>query len=178
MKNLLILAGGSTRNLAWGEACSTFFKNDFDSVYFMHYNHWQIEESNLDFERETKKIINLVRKNNGEWYIFAKSIGSILAIRAVIDRAIEPTQCVFFGMPLNLVAEPIFNNNWSVLEQFKVPTVAFHNVNDPTADYLFAAEIIPQFAKTIKVIEKQGDTHSYQDFNLYKDEIHDFIETV
>lgn len=97
MKKLLVLAGGSKRNQAWGEACAEYFKNQFDLTCFIRYDHWETGEPNIDFAVELEKVAITAEGagEKGDWYIFAKSIGSILALKAVAAGAVEPKNASF-----------------------------------------------------------------------------------
>jgi len=178
MKKLLVLAGGSKRNESWGEACVEHFKNQFDSIHFIRYDHWSTGEPNIDFDVEIAKISATAEGagEEGEWYIFAKSIGSILTLKAVRAGAIEPSKCVFFGMPFSVVKDSIFKHDWSLLENFKIPALAFHNDNDPTANYELAEEKLTTLAPNIVLITLSGDNHDYLDFKVYEEQITDFLK--
>ncbi|MEY2665163.1 MAG: hypothetical protein RLZZ480_268 [Candidatus Parcubacteria bacterium] len=177
MKKLLVLAGGSRRNEAWGEACAEYFRSQFDLVCFIRYEHWATGESNLDFDAEIAKIAANVEGagEEGEWYVFAKSIGSILALKAAAADAIKPTKCVFFGMPFSVVKDSLFRDDWMPLENFKIPALAFHNDNDPTAEYGLAQEKIATLAPSIKFRTLFGDNHDYLDFGAYEANINSFL---
>jgi predicted alpha/beta-hydrolase family hydrolase len=163
MKKLLVLAGGSPRNRAWGEACAEFFKDQFDLTCFIHYDHWETGEPNINFAVEIEKIATTAEEagEEGEWFVFAKSIGSILTLKAVAAGAIAPLKCVFFGMPLSLVADTEFKDDWSLLEDFKTPALAFHNENDPIANYELTKERLATLAPNITLATLPGDTHDY-----------------
>lgn len=174
MKKLLVLAGGSKRNEAWGEACVDYFKDRFDSVDFIRYNHWQTDEPNIDFVVEIEKIKNTATEA-GEWYVFAKSIGSILALKAVEAGVIEPTKCVFFGIPCSVIKDSQVAGDWKFFANFTVPALAFHNDNDPTAGYEFTKEKLSEFTTTITFETLHGDTHDYLDFQICDDKITHFL---
>lgn len=172
MKNLLVLPGGSRRNVVWGESCEAFFKKYFDSTKFLRYDHWENGEENVDFETEIIKIKRHVESaKSKEWYIFAKSIGSIIAIKAFEADVIRPVRSIFFGMPLNLMAD----NDWSALATYSVSTIAFHNQEDPIANYRFTEKKIAEHSDTIKLITLVGDNHYYLDFSKYEKEINNFL---
>lgn len=176
MKKLLVLAGNSFRNREWGEQCAEFFRADFDMVFYLHYDHWSTGEKNIDLEIELEKLKETVEGvgEKGDWYIFAKSIGSVLALMAVEQGILSPEKCVFFGMPL-AIAERDVTKDWSYLSDLKVPALAFHNDQDPTANYGFTKEKLAEIAPTITLRTLQGDTHDYLDFALYADEVRQFI---
>jgi hypothetical protein len=177
MKNLLVLAGGSPRNQAWGESCAEYFKAAYDFTHFVHYDHWGSGEPNLNIEAELKKIAEIVKGSGTgvEWYIFAKSIGSILALKAVERTIIAPEKCIFFGMPFSVVADSVLKNDWSLLTDFKVPAVAFHNDNDSTATYEYTKEQLATYASTITLETLSGTNHDYLDFASYDATIQKFL---
>lgn len=169
MKKLLVLAGGSARNLAWGEACVAAYRPQFDEVFFQTYDHWTTGEPNLDFVSELEKVSKTVKGagTEGEWYIMAKSIGSILATKAMAEKRIAPTACVFFGMPINLVVDTVLAGDLSVLTALTMPVVAFHNEHDPTALYEVAQSALTKYAPGVTVVTRPGNTHDYVDFADY-----------
>lgn len=178
MKKLLVLGGGSVRNREWGVACSEFFKDSFDLTCFVHYDHWETGGKNINFDIEIEKIAETVHGagTEGEWYVFAKSIGSILTLKAVEAGAIEPVQCVFFGMPLEIVSDTVMKDGWSLLSAFDIDSLAFHNDNDSTANYVYTQEKLATYAPDIALKTLSGDTHDYLDFESYKDTIYPFLK--
>ncbi len=173
MKNLLILPGGSPRQLAWAQKCEYFFRSTFDTVHFIQYENWQSGEENIDYEKEIEKIRSVV--GDGEWCVFAKSIGSILTLKAVSAGIIRPAKCVFFGMPFSLIPESEVNDILNALSAFNVPSIAFHNQDDPKALYGATEEALSTHASTVQLITLQGDTHDYLDFENREDEIKNFL---
>lgn len=172
MKKLLVLAGGSARNQAWGEGCVAAYGAWFDEVVFLHYNHWSTGEKNVDFPAEIAKIKEVVSGAEGEdWYIIAKSIGSILSTKAIAEGIIAPRACVFFGMPINLVVDSVFAGDLSPLSALTMPVMAFHNHEDPTALYDTTAEALGTYAPTVQLVTIEGDTHDYLDFASYAEEV-------
>jgi hypothetical protein len=177
MKKLLVLAGGSERNRAWGEGCADAYRGWFDMTFFPQYNHWATGEKNLDYPAELQKIKETVEGagREGEWYIIAKSIGSVLATKAIAEGIIIPKRCVFFGMPLNLVADSVFAGDFTPLSALTMPTVAYHNQQDPTANYEYATNTLATHAPTVTVHTLPGDTHDYLDFATYASDIKSFL---
>jgi len=174
MKKLLVLSGNSVHNREWGETCAEFFRSDFDRVYFLHYDHWTSGEPLINFATELDKINEIVvgSGEQNDWYIFAKSIGTVLTMTAVLQVIIRPEKCVFFGMPLGLSAY----DDWSFLSEFSRPTIAFHNTKDPTAPYDETIKKLSELAPTTIVLKtREGDTHDYLDFASYNPEIQTFL---
>lgn len=176
MKKLLVLAGNSVQNREWGEACAGFFRTDFDLVFFPHYDHWSTGAQNMNLAAEVEKIRETVTESDaeGEWYIFAKSIGSVLALKTIQQGVIKPEKCVFFGMSLNIAAT-LYGEDRSYLSECDVPALAFHNNEDPTAEYGFVVEKLRTLAPTITLRTIEGNTHDYLDFHMYAPEIKEFL---
>ena len=105
MKKLIVLPGNSPKNKQWGEGVVSHFGVLFDEVYSQDYDHWENGEEVIDFERETQKLKEVVEgeEEGVEYYIIAKSYGSVLALMAIHQNILSPKKCVFFGMPLNLL---------------------------------------------------------------------------
>lgn len=176
MKKLLILPGNSPRNQAWGEAAADFFNGQFDEIYLQFYNHWETGEEVIDVPEELDKIIATVEntKEDDEWYICAKSVGSLVALIAVQEDIIRPVKCIFFGMPLDAAAEELFKDDWSALTDFSVPALVFHNDNDPVANFAFTEEKIKTVGQDLVFKKLAGDTHDYLDWSAYEADIKEF----
>lgn len=179
MKKLLVLSGNHVRNREWGERCAEFFRSDFDTVFYPHYDHWNTGEKSINMEIELEKLKETIAGVGevDDWYIFAKSIGSVLALLAVEQRILAPEKCVFFGMSL-AIAEREGTKDWSYLSSFTVPTLAFHNDHDPVADYAFTVKKLAELAPTITLRTMPGNTHDYSDFVPYADEIRNYCEII
>jgi hypothetical protein len=176
MKKLLVLAGNSVKNRAWGEACAEYFRGDFDMTFFLEYDHWNTEAQKIDLAVEIQKIKETV-EGTGEtddWYVFAKSIGSVLTLKAIEQGVIAPEKCVFFGMSLNVAAAEQ-GEDWSYLSEFSQPALAFHNDADPVAEYDFVVEKLRAFAPAITLRTVEGNTHDYTDFASYAEEVRHFL---
>lgn len=174
MKKLIVLPGGSPRNKAWADTCAEHFASWFDDVHVQYYDHWESGNYELDENVELPKLKKAVDEEV-ETYVFAKSIGSILTLLAVKEGVIKPEKCVFFGMPLELVAGSFFKDDWSALSDFPVLAIAFHNDNDPIS-YDFTKQTLLDHAPAhLKFITKVGDNHNYTEFRDYEAEIQEFL---
>lgn len=178
-KTLIILPGNSPKNKAWGEGVAAYFGSWFDSVYQQQYDHWENGNETIDFEREAEKLREVVSgyEAGTEYYIFAKSFGTVLTFLASHKGYIAPTQCVFFGVPLNLVErDQIFKGSWEPLEAFRVPAIAFLNDKDPVADHTFTSTVLAEYApRRVKVMTISGDNHTYDQFASYEEDIRAFL---
>jgi predicted alpha/beta hydrolase family esterase len=171
MKKLLILPGNSLQNKAWGEQCHVHFQSQFDEVSLQYYDHWQSDDSWIDIEAELKKLSNL---EQGEWYVVAKSVGTILALLAIERQLIQPVKCIFFGMPLDMAEQDIFKGDMSPLVNCSVPILAFHNDQDPIADFSFTKNKLTA-NDHVQFVQLHDDTHDYMSFSHYQSKIEAFL---
>lgn len=178
MKKLLVLPGHSPKNKIWGEACVDSLLDSFDVVYLQNYDHWELPDGKLNWIDEIEKIhitVEGTADEVGQWYVAAKSIGSILALQAVAKQAIKPVKFIFFGMPLDLAAKDAFSQSWAPLSLCSVPGLVFHNEDDPTASYDFTKNKLKELAPNFSLITLEGNTHDYLDFQDYLPTIGDFL---
>lgn len=177
MQKLIVLSGNSIKNKAWGEACVEHFHSWFGEVYMQYYAHWEEGTNEIDFEGELQKLSEEVKRSKvgTEFVVFAKSVGSLITLIAVKRGIIAPKQCVFFGMPLDLAAEGLFKDDWSPLSKFTIPSLAFHNDHDPTANYEFTKNKLAELSSVIQLVPTHGGDHVYVPFEPYEDQIKNFL---
>lgn len=179
MNKLIVLPGNSIKNKAWGEAVVTRFGPVFDDAYMQSYDHWESGAEAIDFEREAEKLRDHVVGGGPDvqYFVFAKSFGSILAFLSVHRGYISPVKCVFFGIPLNLVDEQnIWNGDWSALETFTVPALAFHNQDDPVASFSFTREKLMKYSvASVTLVPLDADDHGYTELEEYADRVEAFL---
>jgi len=76
-----------------------FFKYHNFDISGIYYDSWNIEENVLvDLTNESKKLSSLVQ-NSENFMIIAKSAGSAISIKAVVDSNINPAFCLFYRDP-------------------------------------------------------------------------------
>jgi hypothetical protein len=170
MSHLIILPGNSLKNRAWGEAVAAHYQDHFDFVFLQNYDHWDRGEANINLETELEKLAAQVGTISAEVpvTIYAKSIGSILALLAIDKKVVSPKNCAFFGMPLDYAGPNIFNEKWSVLKNYQVETVAFHNDEDSTASYEVTKSILADYVgDNFNFVTTKGTDHVYLDFAVY-----------
>lgn len=179
MRQLIILPGNSARNKEWGEAVAAEYGQLFDQVYAQDYQHWREGRPTLDFAVELASLRKFVSAAgpDTEFYVFAKSAGTLLTLLAAKERLLVPQGCVFFGLPLDWAEHDVFKGDWSPLADFTVPTLAFHNDHDPIADCDFVKDVLANHASLIRLVVTKGDTHDYLDFPEYRTALHEFFKS-
>ena len=140
-----------------------------------YYDHWPTDSNEMDIEGELIKLKKAVQADK-EYIVMAKSIGTLLALMSVAHYDLTPTKCVFFGMPLDLAADELFKDDWSALSDFAVPSLAFHNQDDPVASCQFTADKLAELNVSVIAFTKlPGNTHNYTEFADYEPAIKHFL---
>lgn len=178
MRHLIVLPGNSLKNKAWGELMLRHYSSRFDSSFMLEYDHWASGEANIDFAKEEEKLrAHIAALPQGtEIILFAKSAGSLLAFLAIHHRAVAPSRVVFFGIPFDLAAEDLFAEDWSAVDSFLPPALAFHNTDDPTTSYVFTRETLAVHAPHITRITTYEGDHWYGDTVTYDTHLATFLE--
>ncbi len=168
MKHLIVLPGNNVANKAWGERILSHYAEYFDSLYLQEYDHWE-RGGNMDMVAEEQKLQAHTATLSAETQIFvlAKSAGSILCLGAVQAGFLVPTYCAFFGMPFEWAVTDVFGGNWSTVDSFSVPAVAFHNTHDPTAPFAYTKQVIDQHMPKVSLIATPGNDHVYDAYDVY-----------
>jgi|GEM_PF-545109 len=166
--HIIYLSGGSVRNKDWIERVKSEF-DQFSDGEILYYSHWETGEKNLNFEFESQKLTNLV-KGKSEYFIFAKSIGSVLALKSIYEKIINPKKIVICGHPYNLSKELGFPIN-DYLKSLPIPAMFIQNEFDPAYSFNELAEVLsnnsPADYHLIKIPD--NNTHDYEDYeNLAK----------
>lgn len=169
MRHLVVLPGNSLKNKAWGELVASHYGLQFDSVFIMEYDHWESGEANIDFTCEAGKLeAHITTLPVGvEITLFAKSAGSLLALKVIQQKMFIPKQAVFFGMPLDLAVDNLFKDSWSAVSELTIPTIVFHNEADPTTSYEFTKSILESQNPAVTLITTYESDHWYGDLKTY-----------
>lgn len=171
MKNLIILGGNSKNNISWVKRITKIFSNDYKTHGF-YYEHWNNDkEINFDIELDKLKRIH---NDINDYFIVAKSIGSIVTLMGIEKHIIKPKKIVIMGFPLELIKSTNFNIDSlidSAIKETKI--LVIEQKHDPLGSY---EEVYKSLPKHIKVIEISGHYHVYNNMNVIKPIIDSFFE--
>lgn len=165
---LILLGGNSVKNKEWIEEVENYLKEDFDSTHVHYYKHWETGEALIDINYEVNSLANYL-SNKEDYVIFAKSAGCLVVVKGVYDGKISPSRCVFAGFPVAWAKENKFDlDNW--LNEYSVKTSFVQNSHDPA---IFVEDLRNYLDEmnfsNYKIIELEGDTHSYDDLEKPKE---------
>jgi hypothetical protein len=171
---LIILPGNSPKNREWGEHMAQFFRGRFSPIYVQEYDHWKNGREVIDLDAELEKLKKSA--GQGSYVIFAKSIGSVLAMKGFSEGEIDPAKCVFFGFPLAWCEKnKIPAEYW--LRRFERPCLFVQQRDDP---YLPAEELrfVLKDDKLSNCVmcEVPGNDHGYRDIKGVQRIITSFLE--
>lgn len=173
--HIIYLSGGSSHNKTWIETVKSNF-DSFSDGQILYYSHWETGEKNLNFEIESQKLAELV-KDKAEYFVFAKSIGSILVLKSIYERTFNPKKIVFCGHPYNLAKELGFPIN-DYLKSLSIPTMFIQNEFDPLFSFVELEEVLkdnnPANYQLIK--NPDNNTHDYEDYGELTTITNNFFE--
>lgn len=155
--NIIYLAGNSLNNKNWIKRVKMEF-DKFSEGEILNYDHWESGEKWINLENESLKLTELV-KNKKDYYIFAKSIGSVLALKGIYEGYLKPIKMVICGHPYRAIT----NKNY--LRSLKIPTIFIQNEFDPVFSYGELEEVLKENKLTDYQLIKNpdNDTHDYED---------------
>lgn len=170
-KNILILGGNTSNNLEWIKKFTKDFQKD-NKVKNIKYNHWNTDKE-LDFELETNKVLNELNEFN-TYSIIAKSVGSIITLKAIKNNLIKPENLIILGLPLMYIERKKIDIN-SLLDDAitKTNILIIQQKDDPIGKY---DEVTKLISKDIKVISIPGHYHIYGNIKLIKEIINNEIK--
>jgi len=168
----LLLPGNSKHNEAWVHQLSLELSGCFNNLAVHHYKHWAKDNMMIDIDGEITDAVNEV-SGSRDYAIVAKSIGCVLTAKAVSERKLSPSFCVFLGLPLGLINRNISQMSmW--LRAVSTNTIVIQNEEDPAGSYEAVQTYIDSLGlSNIKLVKAAGATHNYDDFGLISTVIKD-----
>jgi len=160
MKNIILLPGNSLKNKEWANTWALALKANGFNVHVQQYDHWDTGREFADIDIEVEKLVKTTQMMKGDYVIFAKSIGSFIAMNAVIRSGIQPKQCIFFGFPFSWLSKNHLNPESVIALYINIPTTLFQNSADPITPYLEVQKVV-QKNTNIQCVELKDDTHNY-----------------
>lgn len=172
--NLILLAGNSISNKEWVEQVEKKLASLFGRTRILYYKHWETGSDMIDFDIEIGKLSDIAEEF-GEYAIFAKSAGALLAIKGINGNKLFPKKCVFTGTAIGWSRVNNFGaDEW--LEGYTVPTLFIQKTSDPAFSYKELRDLLKQKnVKNYELKEIKGDDHSYSDMEMLKSEVQKFV---
>lgn len=172
--NILLLPGKSSKNKPWVEKIASTFRTHNLATSVLSYSHWESESADFDFDSELKKLSVFGNEIN-KVIIFAKSVGTILALQAMYQEEIKPYACIFVGTAIEWARETEKDVNlW--LREYSIPTLFIQKTSDPAISFENLKKLlISSGTKDYKLLNLPGDNHEYEDIELLVSSSLEFI---
>lgn len=101
----ILLGGQNILNREWVENIKKRLDSKFDEVLIQEYKHWQNNEPKADVVYESDQLLSTIGKIDGDYCVFAKSIGSVIFFNASKSLAHKPKFAILFGVPKQMAFE-------------------------------------------------------------------------
>ena len=160
---IIYLAGNHPSNKTWIKKIKSKF-DLFSTGTTLYYDHWTSKNKFINFDAESNKLTKLI-KNKTNYYVFAKSVGTILALKTIYEKTFNPQKAIFCGYPYLLTKRlnlPI--NNY--LKSLSIPTTFIQNESDPACNHSKLQKTLKKYSPTNYQLIKNPDnnTHDYKDY--------------
>jgi len=174
--HIIYLAGNSLNNRTWIEKVKLEFDN-FSTGTILNYDHWTSGNKFIDFETESDKLAELVKTQNN-YFVFAKSVGSILALKAIYEKTFSPQRIILCGHPYLLAKEVNLPIN-DYIKSLSTPTIFVQNELDPLYNFSKLEEALKELSPINYQLIKNpnNNTHDYEDYEKLVDLAKSFFTT-
>jgi len=171
---IVLLAGNNINNKRWIEIIKEDLESYFESSEILYYDHWK-NGGTINIDKEVDKLTEkcLSKKN---LVILAKSVGSTIVIKAIMDGKISPKKCIFIGLPVLWARDMNINlDTW--IKGFSARTLFIQNDMDPVMGFFDLKKYLEKNAViNYEIIRLEGQTHNYDNLGKLKKETLDFLE--
>ena len=94
---VFLLPGQSIGNKEWIEDVEKEFQKEFPNTEIIYYEHWSLEEKETNIDLETERFVKLVSECNEEYFVFAKSIGTLIFLNSFKTLKKKPKGVLMVG---------------------------------------------------------------------------------
>jgi len=172
---LILLPGNDPSTKNWIEKIKLNLRSLFSESVAQYYNHWS-KSNMIDLNVEEDRLINNL-KNKKDYYIFAKSVGILVALKAIKEEKITPKKCIFLGFPYAWAKNNLIDPN-TLIKDYSIPTIFIQNYSDPFCSSNNLKKILSfNSVSNHKLIVLKGNTHDYEDVHKIKRLVKDFLFT-
>ncbi|MBN2101047.1 hypothetical protein JW710_04130 [Candidatus Dojkabacteria bacterium] len=163
--DLLLLPGNSSKNEEWIEAVEAKVRHGFASTEILYYDHWKSGGNLLDMDKEFERMVNIA-SGLGNYVIFAKSAGTLLAFKGVYEGKIYPARMVFAGTAVKF-SKRLGCNIETWLAGCTVPVVFLQKEFDPACNFDDLKKLVEETKmEKYELVKVEGADHHYEDLDL------------
>uniref|UniRef100_A0A7C4XTF2 Alpha/beta hydrolase n=1 Tax=candidate division WWE3 bacterium TaxID=2053526 RepID=A0A7C4XTF2_UNCKA len=172
--DLIILPGNSKQfNERWLLDSQDNYSPLFNTTTIQTYKHWETGEQMADLETEVERLATSTQGKDN-YIIYAKSIGTVITIKAVAENKISPKACIFVGCPFGeLTGQYKEFSDW--IKKYSIHTLFIQQTNDPFFKYTELEKFIDDSGiQNYELVEIDGDNHAYDNYDYIKQLMKDF----
>jgi len=172
--NLFLLGGNHKSNKEWIEDVEKALRHMFESTKIQYYDHWSEKAASIDFNLEFEKLKSSA-EGVKDLVIFAKSVGTLLALKGLYKGEIAASKCIFVGTPINLAKAYGFDIDiW--LQNYLTPTLFIQKKEDPAMSFFDLYRVLlERNVSSYNAIKIPGEDHEYDDIRKLKSLIRKFL---
>ncbi|MEA3356954.1 MAG: hypothetical protein U9Q67_00765 [Patescibacteria group bacterium] len=174
--DLVLLPGNSSQNKEWIDEVEQSLKPHFSKTYVQYYRHWSQDSGALDLDHELGVLQKSVKKL-GDYLIFAKSAGVVLAIKGIFEQKIHPAKCVFAGSAI-FFGKSLGCDMDKYLSQYSIPTLFIQKTGDTAISFSDLKEYLQNVGiQNYEMVELSGMDHHYGDVDRLRELVVDFSDS-
>lgn len=172
---LIILGGNSSKNKYWIQDMNKALKLDYTTVEFF-YSHWEENIQDINFEKEIKKLSQLIKdKDITNYSIIAKSAGFLLSLQGATSNLLTPKTIIWYGLPVEYSTyREIDLKSLIKTASEKTNIICIQADEDPQWNLKLVEDLI---GSVIPIWGIKDHTHNYDEFKQMADIAKDFIAT-
>lgn len=161
--HIIYLAGNSLNNKAWIEKIKSNF-DSFSTGDILYYDHWKTGEKWINIHEESEKLTELV-KDKKDYVVFTKSIGSVLALKNIFEKTLNPKKLIICGHPYRIAKQENLPID-EYLKKLTVPTMFIQNEFDPVYSFKELKETLEKNNPTnYQLVKNMGNgSHDYDNY--------------
>ncbi len=166
--DLILLGGRNLNQQQWIREVERELAPHFAATHVLDYQHWKRGVVEEDVVGEAENLAALVDSLQGEYAIFGKSMGTLVAAETIRQGRITPQYCIFVGVPFKFPLSHHDNEaRLSYFAGYETPTLVVQN---PDEKYMRPKQVRETFdrlkIKNCDVITGTGGIHSYDATSL------------
>lgn len=173
--DLILLSGNSFSHKEWILDVEKTLHPLFGKALVQDYKHWQDNSPVIYLNDEVSILKHELAKLSEPYVVFAKSAGTLLALKSIYLKVINPVKCIFLGLPVGWGKTNGFEvGTW--LRDYTVPTLFVQKTHDPAMSFVDMKEYLTRHnVQNAHFKEVPGDDHYYGDFELIKRLVKRFV---
>jgi len=128
----------------------------------------------MNIEKELK-LVHQKTKDNTDIVIFAKSLGTVLTMKLIVDQWYMPKKCIFVGIPLWYIYTQWFPIK-EYVSKITCPIMIIQHTKDPAGSYQEIVKEINKMSNNFSLQEIPGNDHTYEEVEKLTEKIERFIK--